>query len=89
MLEVALARWNDVLPKLLLAATSSHGQFDGVLSQIADPLDFDDNVALARLARACASPPESFDFASKSMQQNRNEKEAVGLARPPEKLTQQ
>jgi outer membrane protein TolC len=47
------------------------------------------NVALARLARACASPPESFDFASKSMQQNRNEKQAVDLARPPEKLTRQ
>ena len=47
------------------------------------------NVALARLARACASQPESFDFASKSMQRNRNEKQAVDLARPPEKLTRQ
>ena len=47
------------------------------------------NVALARLARACASPPESFDFASKSTQKPRNEKQAVDLARPPEKLTRQ
>ena len=34
VLEVVLAHWNEVLPDLLLAAGSSHGQFDGVLGEM-------------------------------------------------------
>jgi AcrR family transcriptional regulator len=34
VLEKVLSHWNDVMPRLLLAATSSHGQFDGVLNEM-------------------------------------------------------
>lgn len=34
VLQKVLAHWNDVLPDLLLAASSSHGQFDGVLGEM-------------------------------------------------------
>src|ERR1700738_153396 len=44
------------------------------------------NVALARLARACASTPEALDFASNANKQ-RNEKKALDLADPPPKLS--
>jgi TetR/AcrR family transcriptional regulator len=33
VLEALLARWNDVLPRLLLAATSGEGQFDAVVAE--------------------------------------------------------
>lgn len=33
VLEALLMRWNDVLPRLLLAATSGEGQFDAVVSE--------------------------------------------------------
>ena len=33
VLEHLLSRWNDVLPRLLMAATSSEGQFDAVLAE--------------------------------------------------------
>ena len=49
------------------------------------------NVALARLARACASRPEALDFNPKlrnAAGQDRTEAEVLGVARPPEKLTQ-
>src|SRR6202030_88166 len=46
------------------------------------------DVALARLARACGSSPESLDFASDRLKQ-RHEKQAFDLAEPPAKLTQQ
>jgi AcrR family transcriptional regulator len=41
VLEQVLARWNDVMPRLLLAATSSHGQFDGVLDEMVAFFDAD------------------------------------------------
>jgi TetR/AcrR family transcriptional regulator len=34
VLENVMSHWNDVMPRLLLAATSSHGQFDGVLNEM-------------------------------------------------------
>jgi AcrR family transcriptional regulator len=34
VLEELLARWKDVLPSILLAATSSKGQLDGVLDEL-------------------------------------------------------
>lgn len=34
VLQQVLTHWNDVLPQLLLAATSSHRQFDGVLEEM-------------------------------------------------------
>jgi AcrR family transcriptional regulator len=33
VLDALLARWNDVLPRLLLAATSGEGQFDAVVTE--------------------------------------------------------
>jgi len=33
VLDTLLSRWNDVLPRLLLAATSGEGQFDAVLAE--------------------------------------------------------
>jgi outer membrane protein TolC len=46
------------------------------------------NVALARLARACASTPEALDFASNRLKPQ-HEKKAADVAQPPAKLTQQ
>src|SRR6202011_246298 len=46
------------------------------------------NVALARLARACASTPEALDFASNRLKP-RHGKKAADVAQPPAKLTQQ
>ena len=46
------------------------------------------NVALARLARACASQPEALDFASRRMKKDRNERQVFDVAHPPAKLTQ-
>jgi outer membrane protein TolC len=49
------------------------------------------NVAMARLARACASRPEALDFGSRirnEKNQNRNEAQAFDVARPPAKLSQ-
>src|SRR6202040_993212 len=40
------------------------------------------NVALARLARACASRPEALDFASKLTKRNHNEGQVFDVARP-------
>jgi outer membrane protein len=49
------------------------------------------NVALARLARACASSAETLDFGSniqKAKTENRNAAQASEVAKPPEKLSQ-
>lgn len=46
------------------------------------------NVALARLARACGSTPEALDFASNRLKP-RHEKQALDVAHPPAKLSQQ
>jgi outer membrane protein TolC len=46
------------------------------------------NVALARLARACASQPEALDFASRRMKKDRNERQVFDVAHPPAKLTE-
>jgi len=49
------------------------------------------NVALARLAHACASPAEALDFASKiknARNENQNAAQAADVARPPAKLSQ-
>jgi outer membrane protein len=49
------------------------------------------NVALARLAHACASPAEALDFGSKiknARHENHSAAQAADLARPPEKLSQ-
>jgi hypothetical protein len=49
------------------------------------------NVALARLARACAGSAEALDFGSniqKAKTENRNAAQASDVARPPAKLSQ-
>ena len=49
------------------------------------------NVALARLARACATSPETLDFnptLRNKDSQDPKEGELFGVARPPEKLTE-
>lgn len=45
------------------------------------------NVALARLARACASSPDELNFAANRLKPH-NEKQAADMAQPPAKLTQ-
>lgn len=45
------------------------------------------NVALARLARACANQPEGLEFQAKAKKKEKDEKRATQLARPPEKLS--
>jgi hypothetical protein len=47
------------------------------------------NVALARLARACANQPEGLDFQAKARkkEKERNERQAADLVRPPKKLS--
>src|SRR5438445_1301902 len=48
------------------------------------------NVAVARLAHACASSAEELDFGSNiKKNENRNAAQAADVARPPEKLSQQ
>src|SRR5438874_4897392 len=44
------------------------------------------NVALARLARACGSPPEALNFAANRLKKS-HEKQALDMAAPPAKLT--
>jgi outer membrane protein TolC len=44
------------------------------------------NVALARLARACGSPPETLNFAADRLKKS-HEKQAIDMAAPPAKLT--
>jgi hypothetical protein len=49
------------------------------------------NVALARLAHACASSAEALDFGSQFKDvkhENRNAAQASDVAKPPEKLSQ-
>jgi len=47
------------------------------------------NAALARLARACASNPDALDFGNaNASKKKRGEAQAVGITRPPEKLSQ-
>src|SRR6266550_6990091 len=46
------------------------------------------NVALARLARACGSPPETLNFAANQLKKS-HEKQVIDMAHPPAKLTQQ
>jgi outer membrane protein len=49
------------------------------------------NVALARLAHACATTPDALDFeppVAKKARQDRDAAEALAVARPPKKLTQ-
>lgn len=45
------------------------------------------NVALARLARACASTPDELNFAADRVKPH-NEKQAADMAKPPAKLSQ-
>ena len=50
------------------------------------------NVAIARLARACASSAEALDFGANiknAKNENRNAVQASDVARPPAKLSQQ
>jgi outer membrane protein TolC len=44
------------------------------------------NVALARLARACGSPPDTLNFAANRLKKS-HEKQAIDMAAPPAKLT--
>jgi outer membrane protein TolC len=49
------------------------------------------NVAIARLARACAAEPKELEFETATAKEKREKRaaQAVGIARPPAKLTQQ
>lgn len=58
VLELMLARWNDVLPRVLLAATSSQGQFDGVLREMVTFFDEDPDRARLLLREVLDRPRE-------------------------------
>jgi TetR/AcrR family transcriptional regulator len=58
VLEQVLAHWNGVLPRLLLAATSSHGQFDGVLGEMVAFFGADPDRARLLLREALDRPAE-------------------------------
>ncbi len=58
VLEQVLAHWNEVMPRLLLAATSSHGQFDGVLGEMVDFFGADPDRARILLREALDRPAE-------------------------------
>jgi outer membrane protein len=49
------------------------------------------NVAIARLARACAAEPKELEFETATAKEKREKRaaQAIGIARPPAKLTQQ
>ena len=58
VLEQVLAHWNEVMPRLLLAATSSHGQFDGVLGEMVDFFSDDPDRARILLRETLDRPTE-------------------------------
>ena len=59
VLQQVLAHWNDVLPQLLLAASSSHGQFDGVLGEMAAFFSADPDRARLLLRETLDRPRET------------------------------
>lgn len=58
VLEKILSHWNDVMPRLLLAATSSHSQFDGVLSEMVTFFTTDSDRARILLREILDRPQE-------------------------------
>ncbi len=59
VLRQVLAHWNDVLPQLLLAASSSHGQFDGVLGEMVSFFSADPDRARLLLREILDRPRET------------------------------
>ena len=67
VLETVLAHWNDVMPQLLLAATSSHGQFDGVLGEMVAFFSADPDRARLLLREILDRPGETRVLMRKSV----------------------
>jgi len=67
VLETVLAHWNDVMPQLLLAATSSHGQFDGVLGEMVAFFSADPDRARLLLREILDRPRETRALMRKSV----------------------
>ena len=67
VLETVLGHWNDVMPQLLLAATSSHGQFDGVLGEMVAFFSADPDRARLLLREILDRPQETRALMRKSV----------------------
>ncbi len=67
VLETVLGHWNDVMPQLLLAATSSHGQFDGVLGEMVAFFSADPDRARLLLREILDRPRETRVLMRKSV----------------------
>ena len=67
VLETVLAHWNEVMPQLLLAATSSHGQFDGVLGEMVAFFSADPDRARLLLREILDRPRETRVLMRKSV----------------------
>ena len=68
VLENVLSHWNDVMPRLLLAATSSHGQFDGVLNEMVSFFTADPDRARLLLRELLDRPQEFRELMQKHVQ---------------------
>ena len=58
VLEATLARWNEVLPRLLLAATSGEGQFHAVVEEVVRFFEADPDQARLLLRELLDRPNE-------------------------------
>lgn len=68
VLQQVLAHWNDVLPQLLLAASSSHGQFDGVLGEMVEFFSADPDRARLLLREILDRPRETRELMERLVQ---------------------
>ncbi len=68
VLEQVLAHWNDVLPHLLQAASSSHGQFDGVLGEMVAFFNADPDRARLLLREILDRPRETRELMGRLIQ---------------------
>jgi AcrR family transcriptional regulator len=68
VLQQVLAHWNDVLPHLLLAASSSHGQFDGVLGEMVAFFSSDPDRARLLLREILDRPRETRELMGRLVQ---------------------
>jgi TetR/AcrR family transcriptional regulator len=68
VLETVLGHWNDVLPRLLVAATSGEGQFDAVLSETLSFFTADTDRARLLLREVLDRPDEMGDLIAAKVQ---------------------
>ena len=68
VLENLLSHWNGVLPKVLMAATSSHGQFDGVVQAMISFFSADPDRARVLVREVMDRPKEMKRLIKKHVQ---------------------